>query len=106
MRWPDGVTCLQCGGSKVSRIQTNGTERKCAHQFLATTGTILHNTHLPVDKWFAAVASMVDAGTGLCAGESFQFGRERNIHGDTPRVSAFTLTRITNIVDLGYRFDG
>jgi transposase-like protein len=92
MRWPDGVTCLQCGGSKVSRIQTKDTERtrtnakgkvrtvrvpgrivyqcqnsECAHQFSATTGTIFHDTHLPLDKWFAAVALMVNAKKGLSA---------------------------------------
>jgi transposase-like protein len=92
MRWPDGVTCLQCGGSKVSRIQTNETERArknakgqirtvkvpgrivyqcqnpgCAHQFSTTTGTIFHDTHLPLDKWFAAVALMVNAKKGLSA---------------------------------------
>jgi transposase-like protein len=92
MRWPDGVTCLQCGGSKVARIQTNDTERtrknakgavrtvkvpgrivyqcqnpECAHQFSATTGTIFHDTHLPLDKWFAAVALMVNAKKGLSA---------------------------------------
>ena len=92
MRWPDGVTCLQCGGSKVSRIQTNDTERtrknakgkvrtvrvpgrivyqlqnpECGHQFSATTGTIFHDTHLPLDKWFAAVALMVNAKKGLSA---------------------------------------
>src|ERR1035437_4966151 len=92
MGCPDGITCLQCGGSKVSRIQTNDTERtrknakgqvrtvkvpgrivyqcqdaKCAHQFSATTGTIFHDTHLPLDTWFAAVALMVDAKKGLSA---------------------------------------
>jgi transposase-like protein len=92
MRWPDGVTCLQCGGAKVTRIQTNATERtrknargevrtvkvpgrivyqcqnsECAHQFSATTGTIFHDTHLPLDKWFMAVALMVNAKKGLSA---------------------------------------
>src|ERR1035441_9879263 len=92
MRWPDGVTCLQCGAAKISRIQTKDTTRmrknakgvertvtvpgrivyqcqnpECAHQFSATTGTIFHDTHLPLDKWFAAVALMVDAKKGLSA---------------------------------------
>ena len=92
MRWPDGVTCLQCGGSKVSRITTNATTRmrkntkgversvtvpgrivyqcqnaECGHQFSATTGTIFHDTHLPLDKWFMAVALMVNAKKGLSA---------------------------------------
>src|ERR1019366_7279020 len=101
MRWPDGVTCLQCGGSKVSRIQTNDTERtrknakgkvrtvrvpgrilyqcqnpECGHQFSATTGTIFHDTHLPLDKWMMAVALMVNAKKGLSAK---QLQRDLNI---------------------------
>jgi transposase-like protein len=92
MRWPDGVRCLQCDGPKVSRIQTNDTGRtrknakgeirtvrvpgrivyqclnpECGHQFTATTGTLFHDTHLPLDKWFAAVALMVNAKKGLSA---------------------------------------
>jgi transposase-like protein len=92
MRWPDGITCLQCGGSQVSRITTNATTRmrknskgvertatvpgrivyqcrseECGHQFSATTGTIFHDTHLPLDKWFMAVALMVNAKKGLSA---------------------------------------
>ena len=92
MRWPDGVTCLQCGGSKISRIQTKDTTRmrknakgvertvtvpgrivyqcqnaECGHQFSATTGTTFHDTHLPLDKWFMAVALMVNARKGLSA---------------------------------------
>ncbi|MGD0669326.1 MAG: IS1595 family transposase [Bryobacteraceae bacterium] len=92
MRWPDGVTCLQCGGNKVSRITTKDTTRtrknaqgierivnvpgrilyqcqnpECNHQFSATTGTIFHDTHLPLDKWLMAVALMVNAKKGLSA---------------------------------------
>lgn len=92
MRWPDGVRCPQCDGPRISRIQTNDTERKrknakgeirtvrvpgrivyqclspeCGHQFSATTGTIFHDTHLPLDKWFLAVALMVNAKKGLSA---------------------------------------
>jgi|SRR5208283_2810390 len=92
MRWPGGVTCLQCGRNKVLRITTNDTVRtrknakgevrtvrvpgriiyqcqnsKCAHQFSATTGTIFHDTHLPLDKWLMAVALMVNAKKGLSA---------------------------------------
>jgi transposase-like protein len=92
MRWPDGVRCLQCNSPKVSRIQTNDTERtrknakgeartvrvpgrivyqclnpECNYQFSVTTGTIFHDTHLPLDKWFMAVALMVNAKKGLSA---------------------------------------
>jgi ISXO2-like transposase domain len=97
MRWPDGITCLKCGGNRISKIKAAGRERvtksgtvkrsptrylyecldpKCGHQFTATTGTIFHDTHLPLDKWFLAVALMVNAKKGLSA---LQLKRDLNI---------------------------
>ena len=93
LRWPEGVTCLQCDGRKVARLHTNGTTRtrlnpdtgemetkktpgrfvyqcqnpECLHQFSVTTGTIFHDTHLDLEKWFFAVALMVNAKKGLSA---------------------------------------
>ncbi len=31
------------------------------HQFTVTTGTVLHDTHLPLTKWFFAIALMVNS---------------------------------------------
>jgi hypothetical protein len=92
-RWPEGVRCLKCGGDKVSKFVTKDSFRnrrnrktkqleivkvparhlyeclkpECRHQFSATTGTIFHDTHLPIEKWFMAVALMVNAKKGLSA---------------------------------------
>lgn len=90
-RWPDGVQCLKCDARHISRITTNATESKrkdpktgevkvrkvparivyqcyaCGHQFSATTGTIFHDTHLALEKWFLAVALMVNAKKGISA---------------------------------------
>ena len=122
MRWPDGVTCLQCGGSKVSRIQTNDTERtrknargqmrtvkvpgrivyqcqnpECAHQFSATTGTIFHDTHLPLDKWFAAVALMVNAKKGVSA---FQLKRDLGCAYKTAWYLAHRIRKAMGLLEL------
>jgi transposase-like protein len=49
LRWPAGVQCLRYGSDKMSRIST----RKqfdcdsCRYRFAVTTGTILHDSHLP-----------------------------------------------------------
>ncbi len=92
MRWPNGVRCLVCGSDKISKFVTNETTRErknrkgqtviskvparhlytcleptCAYQFSSTTGTIFHDTHLPLEKWFQAVALMVNAKKGLSA---------------------------------------
>jgi transposase-like protein len=66
-RWPGGVRCPQCGNQTISRFQTKGKsgkvrrlyqclERECRYQFSATTGTIFHDSHLPLSRWFQAIA--------------------------------------------------
>jgi transposase-like protein len=86
MRWPQGVRCPRCGSQRICRITTNGSTRrrfsrrenklvevnvparhlyeclnqKCRYQFTATVGTILEATHLPLQKWFMAVALLAN----------------------------------------------
>lgn len=81
MRWPDGVRCVTCGNDKVSVITrkvSSETENKrgkiyqcleptCNQQFSATSGTIFHDSHLPLTKWFLAVALIADAKKGVSA---------------------------------------
>jgi transposase-like protein len=81
MRWPNGVICLKCGGQKVSpQFKSKGKTGKvrrlyqclakgCMFQFTATTGTIFHDTHLPLNKWFLALALIVDAKKGISANQ-------------------------------------
>ncbi len=79
MRWPKGVCCIACGSLKVSRI-TRETKSKnkrtrvyqcleplCKHQFSPTAGTIFHDSHLPLVKWFIALALICEAKQGLSA---------------------------------------
>src|SRR5437667_7064398 len=78
-RWPNGVRCTVCGAEKVSTItRKSKTKNKraqlyqcleptCKQQFSATTGTIFHDSHLPLSKWFTAVALIVDAKKGMSA---------------------------------------
>lgn len=78
MRWPTGVACLKCGSVKVKRLNPTDKrgktrriyqclERPCFHQFTATTGTIFHDTHLPLRTWFIAMALICDAKKGMSA---------------------------------------
>jgi len=79
MRWPSGVRCPVCGGDKVSRIvrktaSKNKRDRfyaclepSCNHRFSATAGTVFHRSHLPLEKWFMAIAIVMDAKKGMSA---------------------------------------
>jgi transposase-like protein len=106
MRWPNGVRCIECNGEKLSRFSTKqGTRKryskrqkkvvivrvparhlfqclnpKCQYQFAATTGTIFHDSHLPLVKWFMAMALILDAKKGISAN---QIKRHLNIQYKT-----------------------
>src|SRR3954465_1909292 len=79
MRWPDGVRCVTCGCDKVSVIERQSESKNkrgklfqcleptCKLQFSATSGTIFHDTHLSLTKWFMAIALIVDAKKGISA---------------------------------------
>jgi hypothetical protein len=79
MRWPDGVRCVTCGSKDVSSITRKSKkenkretiyqclEPTCKQQFSATSGTIFHDTHLPLQKWFIAVALITNAKKGMSA---------------------------------------
>jgi transposase-like protein len=78
MRWPDGLRCVTCGSKEVKQY-TSPTKKQpnrkiyqcqeptCNQQFTATAGTIFHDTHLPLAKWFAAIALISDAKKGISA---------------------------------------
>jgi transposase-like protein len=75
-RWPEGVRCLACNHVKVYRIDTKGKTGKpcrlyecaeCGLHFSATTGTLFHDSHLPLQKWFMAMALMCEAKKGVSA---------------------------------------
>ena len=77
-RWPKGVTCLACGHVKVYKIATKGKTGKpcrlfecaeCGLHFSATTGTLFHDSHLPLQKWFMAMALMAEAKKGISANQ-------------------------------------
>lgn len=77
-RWPDGVRCVECDHETVYRINTVGKTRKpslifecgkCGLHFSPTAGTLFHDSHLPLQKWFAAIALMCEAKKGISANQ-------------------------------------
>lgn len=69
LRWPEGVKCLRCQSDKISRIYTRGlfTCDACGYQFSVKVGTIFHDSHLPLTKWFLAVYLMSESKKGVSA---------------------------------------
>jgi len=91
IRWPDGIRCPNpdyCPSTRISRFTARGSFRgstrpgggasavpqgmrhlfecmECGYQFSVTTGTLFHGTHLPLQKWFFAIALMLNAKCGI-----------------------------------------
>lgn len=69
LRWPDGVKCLRCQSDKLSRVYERAVFAcdPCGYQFSVKVGTIFHDSHLPLTKWFLAVYLMSEAKKGVSA---------------------------------------
>lgn len=78
-RWPNGPICPKCGednpyviNRKVSANTKNKVSkvyrcRPCAKQFSVTVGTIFEDSHIPLNKWFAAIYLMCASKKGVSA---------------------------------------
>ncbi len=69
LRWPEGVTCPRCEGTKVSPIKDRPQYccNDCEYQFSVTSGTIFNDSHLPLWKWFLAIYLMTESKKGMSA---------------------------------------
>ena len=69
LRWPNGVACLRCGSLGISEIEARGQFdcNACRYQFSVTAGTIMHDSHLPLRKWFMAIYLMCESKKGISA---------------------------------------
>ena len=77
MRWSNGAHCPKCGENSPYRIiRRSGTKnavqslykcRVCKRQFTATVGTIFEDSHIPLNKWFAAIYLMCASKKGISA---------------------------------------
>ena len=73
LRWPEVVRCSKCQGTRISSIlkrdQYNCDSESCGYQFSVTAGTIFHDTHLPLTKWFLATYIMCQSRKGVSANQ-------------------------------------
>lgn len=71
LRWPDGTICPRCESKAIrnslSRHQYDC--GSCGYQFSVMAGTIFHDSHLPLRKWFVAIYLMVESKKGISANQ-------------------------------------
>jgi transposase-like protein len=71
LRWADGIKCPRCGSDKISHIKSRDQYDcdECRYQFSVTAGSIFHDSHLPLWKWFLAVYLMTESKKGISANQ-------------------------------------
>jgi transposase-like protein len=64
IRWPQGLRCIRCGLARIRIIQSATRKSQprrlywcadCHYQYSVTAGTLFHDSHLPLSKWFLAI---------------------------------------------------
>lgn len=76
IRWPKGLECPHCQGKRIMTFTSEGKSGKerylyecieCRYQYSVTVGTIFHDSHLPLMKWFLAIYMICSAQKGIAA---------------------------------------
>jgi transposase-like protein len=71
LRWPSGICCMRCGNTSVSKLQKRNQYEcnGCRYQFSVTAGTVFHDSHLPLWKWFLATYLVCESKKGMSANQ-------------------------------------
>jgi len=71
IRWPKGVCCVRCGLLSVSKLANRHQYEcnACGYQFSVTAGTLFHDSHLPLWKWFLACYLICESKKGMSANQ-------------------------------------
>lgn len=70
LRWPDGITCLECDKvTKHHRVTGRSCYAcdYCGHQVFPTAGTIFHKSATPLRVWFQVIYRMSSTRCGISA---------------------------------------
>jgi transposase-like protein len=61
LRWPGGPECPRCESGDLLWLERRRRYhyRRCRYQFRVVAGTVFHDSHLPLWKWFLAVGLML-----------------------------------------------
>ena len=79
-RWGDTPRCPYCDSINTTRNDRRHYCYNCKTSFSVTVGTIFHRTHLPLQKWFLAIALMLNAKKGISA---LQLSRDVEVNKNT-----------------------
>src|SRR5688572_10972563 len=69
-RWPGGVLCPRCSGSRGRTVPGRPCSWRChacAYTFSAISGTVMENTKLPLAAWLQAAYLLVTDKRGISA---------------------------------------
>lgn len=71
LRWPKGISCPRCKGKTISRIAKRDQFDcdSCRYQFSVMSGTIFHDSHLPLPKWFVTTYLICESRKGMSANQ-------------------------------------
>jgi transposase-like protein len=71
LRWPDGKACPRCGATNIRNSYTRNQYDcgSCGYEFSVTSGTMLHDTHLPLRKWMVATYLICESKKGMSANQ-------------------------------------
>lgn len=79
LRWPNGPYCPHCGNAdeaRIYKIEANPAKKiraglykcaECGDQFTVTVGTVMEDTHIPLNKWLLAFYMMCASKTQISA---------------------------------------
>lgn len=75
VRWHGQPLCPYCGAERVSRNRDSSRGltaarwkcQRCLKSFSVTVGTIFHNSHIDLQRWFLLINLMLSAKNGLSA---------------------------------------
>ncbi|MDE2845228.1 MAG: IS1595 family transposase [Gemmatimonadota bacterium] len=78
IRYKNGAYCPHCGGMNVKRKKQNNVVGRwnchdCKSSFNVLSKTVMQGTHMPLQKWFLAIALVVNAKKSL---SSYQLARD------------------------------
>lgn len=85
IRYNNGPYCPHCGSAEESKVRRSNLKSRvgrwnchdCKSSFNVLSGTIMQGTHIPLQKWFVAVALVVNAKKSL---SSYQLGRDLELN--------------------------
>jgi transposase-like protein len=76
--------------------------KDCGAQFSVTEGTVFHRSHISLEKWFAAIALILEAKKGI---SSLQVGRHLGVNENNTKSTWFLCHRIREAaIEAGFEF--